>query len=55
VKNETIVSAVLWVAALGLIAYCFNGNDNITLAIICVASLGFIDVIITQGLLKKKE
>lgn len=54
-RQETIMSAVLWVVALGIVAYLFKGNENSTLAIILIGILGFIDVIGTDSLFKKNK
>lgn len=54
-KNEIIATAVLWVAALGVVAYLFKGNDNTAIVIIFLGILGFVNVILLQSLMKKSE
>ncbi len=51
-KNEIIGTAVLWVAALGVVAYLFKGDDKTAIAIILIGILGFVNVILVQTLIK---
>lgn len=54
-KQSVIVSAVLWVLALGTAAYLFRGNENLAMAVIILAILGFVDVVVTMNLFNRGQ
>lgn len=43
-KKDTIITAVLWIAALGVVAYLFQGQGNTAIAIILIAILAAVDL-----------